>query len=258
MPRIPDMSDRTGKATGSSMKYNSRKVKDEENTKGKYSDNSSVNKNYTPPEYEKSAFHCPHCNVYAHQKWHLIYYNKGCKDFYPITKSEFSFCAHCGKYSIWINKQMCHPHLSTVPLAIAEMPESVKDLYNEARDIINRSPRGACALLRLAIQLLVKKELKENEGNLNQAISNLVQKGLPQGIQKALDTVRVVGNNAVHPGVININDNPNIANSLFKLVNIICEKMIKEPQDIDNLFDSLSDGQKTAISKRDQQQNTHV
>lgn len=53
MPRIPDMSDRTGKATGSSMKYNSRQVKDEDNTKGKYSDNSSVNKNYTPPEYEE-------------------------------------------------------------------------------------------------------------------------------------------------------------------------------------------------------------
>ena len=255
MPRIPDMSDKTSKVTGSSMRYNSRKVKDEENTKGKYSDNSNVNQNYTPPRYEETAFHCPHCNVYAHQNWYDICYADSYLD--PWS-NKISFCSHCCEHSVWINKQMCHPHLSAAPLAIAEMPESVKDLYNEARDIINRSPRGACALLRLAIQLLVKKELGENEGNLNQAISNLVQKGLPQGIQKALDTVRVVGNNAVHPGVININDNPNIANSLFKLVNIICEKMIKEPQDIDNLFDSLPDGQKTAISKRDQEKNTHI
>ena len=150
-------------------------------------------------------------------------------------------------------KKIVYPDLPIAPLPISEMPEAVKDLYNEANSIINRSPRGACALLRLAIQTLIK-ELGENEKNLNQAIGKLVKRSLPHKIQKALDTVRVIGNEAIHPGVIDIKDNPKIAHSLFNLLNIICEKMIKELQTIDNLFDGLPIEQKKAISERDQEQ----
>ena len=87
--------------------------------------------------------------------------------------------------------------------------------------------------------------------NLNQAIGKLVQRGLPEKIQKALDTIRVIGNNAIHPGKINVNDNPEIAESLFGLVNFICEKMIKEEREIETLFNNLPQGQRNAIGRRD-------
>ena len=74
---------------------------------------------------------------------------------------------------------MIYPHSSTAPLPIDEMPENVKELFNEARAVLNQSPRGACALLRLAIQYIVK-ELGEDEKNLNKAIGSLVEKGLPK------------------------------------------------------------------------------
>lgn len=200
------------------------------NTKQGNLNNNQINQSYTPPEYGKDAFHCPHCHVYAHQSQYPILYNRH----NYIENSQILFCVCCRKYSIWIHKQMVYPDLSTAPPAIPEMPEDVKKLYNEARSISNKSPRGACALLRLAIQVLIKT-LKEDETNLNKAIQNLVKKGLPEKVGDSLHAVRVVGNNAVHPGKIDIEDNTKVVFSLFKLINFICEKMIKEPKEVDDI-----------------------
>ena len=136
------------------------------------------------------------------------------------------------------------------PLPSVDTPQDVKEDYEEARSIFNQSPRGAAALLRLAIQKLVIA-LGESSDNLNDSIGNLVKKGLRTDIQKALDVVRVVGNNAVHPGELNVEDNPEMALSLFKLTNIIVEDMITKPKEVAELFDALPEGAKGAIAKRD-------
>ena len=94
-------------------------------------------------------------------------------------------------------------------------------------------------------------ELGEKGKDLNEDIGNLVKKGLPERIQKALDTVRVVGNNAVHPGQIVIEDNPKIALSLFKLVNLIVEHMITMPKEVEQVYNTLPQGAKDQIKKRD-------
>ena len=71
-------------------------------------------------------------------------------------------------------------------------------------------------------------------------------------IQKALDVVRVVGNNAVHPGQIDWQDNKATASNLFSLVNVIVESQIAQPRHIDQLFDELvPDSAKAQIAKRD-------
>ena len=64
-------------------------------------------------------------------------------------------------------------------------------------------------------------ELGGKGGNLNQDIKDLVKGGLSAKIQKALDICRVVGNNAVHPGKIDLNDNPKIALNLFEMINVV-------------------------------------
>ena len=78
-----------------------------------------------------------------------------------------------------------------------------------------------------------------------------MQKGLPQKVQHALDIVRVVGNESVHPGQINLNDNQEIANTLFELVNLIAEVMISQPKEIQDLYGTLPETKREAIEKRD-------
>ncbi len=75
---------------------------------------------------------------------------------------------------------------------------------------------------------------------------------MPVKIQKALDTVRVTGNEAVHPGILDLRDDQETAQNLFKLINFIAEKMISEPKEVEKLFDNLPEDKKEAIEKRDQ------
>jgi len=90
------------------------------------------------------------------------------------------------------------------------------------------------------------------KGNINTSIGNLVKKGLSDKIQKALDVVRVVGNESVHPGQIDLRDNSNTTSKLFSLVNIISDTMIPQPKEIDALYDEvIPEGKKEAIERRD-------
>lgn len=75
--------------------------------------------------------------------------------------------------------------------------------------------------------------------------------GLDSKIQRALDVVRVIGNEAVHPGQIDLNDSPQVVHQLFKLVNMIAQRMITEPREVNEMYDLLPDGKKDGIEARD-------
>lgn len=93
--------------------------------------------------------------------------------------------------------------------------------------------------------------LGENAHNLNDAIAALVKKGLPEMVQQALDTVRVIGNNAVHPGQIDVGDQPATAESLFKLVNLVVQRMITDLRETEEIYNTLPESARDAIARRD-------
>ena len=70
-------------------------------------------------------------------------------------------------------------------------------------------------------------------------IAFLVQNGLSKQIQSALDIVRVVGNNSVHPGELSNDDIQDSAITLFELVNLIVENQITQPKKIDEMYTNL-------------------
>lgn len=149
---------------------------------------------------------------------------------------------------------MIYPDSSGIQPPNPDLAEDIIDDYLEAANIIHRSPRGAVALLRLSIQKLCK-QLGEQGKNINDDIANLVQKGLPPTIQKALDIVRVIGNEAVHPGQIDLKDDKETASKLFDLINIIAQVMITQPKEIAALYETLPADKKAGIADRDKKIN---
>jgi hypothetical protein len=93
--------------------------------------------------------------------------------------------------------------------------------------------------------------LGEKGKKIDDDIASLVKKGLDSRVQQALDVVRVIGNNAVHPGQIDLSDDRATAEKLFGLVNLIAEIMISQPKHVRSMFDSLPKAALEAIQRRD-------
>ena len=213
-----------------------------------------MSKNYIEPKKELTIYTCPHCNTISQMEEGTHHFQS---DLYSIggglgIRNQLTIhrCQCCGKKIIWIDKNYVYPDI-VAEEANQDMPESVKQLYVEAGLIYNKSPRAACALLRLAIDRLCN-ELGETDKDINKNIGALVKKGLPQSVQQALDVVRVVGNKAVHPGQISFDvDDKGTAMMLMRLINIIVERMISEPNEIDSLYQGLPESVKKSIENRD-------
>lgn len=162
-----------------------------------------------------------------------------------------SQCYNCNKIAIWVHDKLLFPPERYGEQPNSELSEDILHDYEEARSVLNLSPRAAAALLRLCVQKLCIL-LGEKGENINDDIASLVKKGLPIRIQQSLDIVRVVGNNAVHPGQIDLKDDRDTATKLFGLVNIIAETMIAQPNSIEAMYRTVvPESQRKAIEKRD-------
>jgi len=207
-----------------------------------------MSKHY-PPVHQAKQFHCIHCGVFAAQHWrNLTFRESGESSIDP--RMEYCVCGHCWEWSYWYKQRMLVPSEAPVPPAHEDFPEGPKADYDEARDIVARSPKAAAALLRLSLQKLMP-ELGEKGEKINDDIKSLVQKGVPAFVQQALDYCRVVGNNAVHPGEILLDDTPDVALALFEMLNVIVEQRIAMPKRIQAQYDELPESTRKAIEARD-------
>jgi Domain of unknown function (DUF4145) len=206
---------------------------------------------YVSPKLGESKFTCPVCGVFAQQVWtvNLMFGTHG--DFESTPLSQY-VCVACQAVSYWSNaeKTQIFPRVTGAPLPHVDMPEEVKRDYMEARLIASDSPRAAAALLRLSVQRLLS-ELGGKGKNIDDDIAALVAKGLPPQVKDALDICRVVGNNAVHPGEITVQDEPELVGQLFNLINFIVAQTIEREKSIAVMMGLLPTGAKEAIARRD-------
>ena len=206
---------------------------------------------YYPPRYQNKQFHCPYCQVFASQDWPGIApYDSEYFDVIHIEKTnvEVSICLHCESGTLWLAEKIIYPPTRPAPPANGDLPDEIKQVYDEAAAIADQSPRAACALLRLAVEMLIR-HLGETSG-INEGIKNLVKRGLNPQVQQSLDIVRITGNNAVHPGKIDFNDTTDVQ-ALFVLINVIAGVLITQPKQIQALYDGLPESSKKAVEKRD-------
>lgn len=210
------------------------------------------------PQYMKWAFVCPHCKQFAKQRWgqaantrltqgNTIYQSFDVSD----EKIFFSQCDACDKKMIWKDENAIWPRTSLAPEAHIDFPSNLLNDYEEARLIYNDSPRASAALLRLCLQKLCSG-LGAPGKNINDDIQYLYDEfGLGRRVRNSMDILRVVGNNAVHPGEIDLQDNRDISLGLFRIINFIVDKAISEPAHIDSIYSQLPEGAREAIEKRE-------
>ena len=241
------------------------------------------------PTCNSDKFECPHCRAVAQQKWfslnlaanqvnrvinHLYFQHRPkIKDYHqePVESfiekisrelekvldtfipDQFSVatCSLCNEFTLWVEEDLIYPRKTSLPPVNIDMHDDIRQLYQEAATIFADSPRGATALLRLALQKLLVQIGKSGK-KINDDIKELVSEGLSPKIQQALDLLRVVGNNAVHPGQIDLNDNKEIALKLFQILNFIADELITKPKELEKLYgDIVPEDTKEHIKQRD-------
>ncbi len=168
-----------------------------------------------------------------------------------VNNVSLSKCFRCKKISVWVHDRAIFPSRKSGITPNADLPDNIVGDFEEARSIVELSPRGAAALLRLCIQKMCA-HLGEKGKNIDDDIASLVVKGLTPLVQQSLDIVRVTGNEAVHPGVIDLKDDRDTAQRLFGLVNLIAEQMISTPKHVKAMYDALPASKRLAIEARDQ------
>jgi hypothetical protein len=168
----------------------------------------------------------------------------------PCLENVFvSHCFTCKKPAIWLHDRLIYPPTMIGPSPNRDLSDDVQRDYEEARRVLEQSPRGAAALLRLAVEKICI-ELGAEGGTIDQRIASLVSRGLPEEVQQALDAVRVIGNEAVHPGQVDIRDDRDTASKLFELVNFIAYDRISRPKQIAGVYGMIPEGKRKAIEVR--------
>jgi hypothetical protein len=153
---------------------------------------------YIPPTLDAKAFNCPLCHAFAQQRWANIV-RQDLDAGRIVSEFKASQCTHCGKRLYWYDGTIIVPDVISAPPPNDDLDDEIKRDYLEAASIVAKSSRSAGGLLRLCIQKLCK-QLGEEGKNIDKDIGSLVAKGLDVRVQKALDTVRVIGNESAHPG----------------------------------------------------------
>lgn len=217
---------------------------------------------YNVPLAVNSPFVCPHCDVFADHIWGVVTlvtpYPEAnsvmqSRQFYTASTGVLSAaaCRSCGKEVIFFDGKVIVPAISQAPQAAEDMPAIVLPDFEEARLVLSVSPRGASALLRLVIQKLLPV-LGATKGTIDASIAELVEnQTIDVRLQQALDTVRVIGNEAVHPGELDLKDDAATATMLFRLVNFIVDRAITQPKQFADMYNGLPPGKLAGITNRD-------
>ncbi|MCP1457004.1 DUF4145 domain-containing protein [Pseudomonas kilonensis] len=207
-----------------------------------------MSKTEVAPSFRAESFNCPRCGAFAGMVWIDLLLNSN-----EYASIAVSICAACKKPSVWLDDEkfigrlrpelpmqgllggrqsLIFPLECVAPQAEDDMPADVKVDFEEARLVFTHSPRAAAALLRLCVQKLCQ-ELLGKKGDIHKQIGELVDKGLPTRVLKAFDTIRIFGNESVHPGTVNLNDTPDIALALFSLLNMAVRHCITEEKELE-------------------------
>lgn len=96
--------------------------------------------------------------------------------FSALDVFKISICYNCQGIAMWHNDKTIYPNTFHQPSAYTDMPENIKLIYDGASLISRLSRRASCALMRHALEELVKN--MGYKSDLYNIIGQMYQKGL--------------------------------------------------------------------------------
>jgi Domain of unknown function (DUF4145) len=166
-----------------------------------------------------------------------------------VQNVSISYCFNCNEMCLWVCDQLVWPKRVESPEPKLQALPDVRRDDDEASQTLDASPRGAAALLRLALDK-VCKELGESRESPKDDMASFVQEDVDARAQKVLEAMCIIESNATPPGQIGVGDNRAAAETLSGLVNLICEKMIMEPRHLQAVYTKLREGALNAMERR--------
>jgi hypothetical protein len=137
-----------------------------------------------------------------------------------MVNLHLSSCYNCSGFSVWVRDRL------VCPFRVAERPDLVAEDFEEAATILDKSPRGAAALIHLSIQTLMQEKGKQ----LDDEVASLISKGLQVEIQEAMDALQVLGNGP-HSGQIDLKEDKATTTRIFALLKMIVERRTLKNRD---------------------------
>jgi hypothetical protein len=168
-----------------------------------------------------------------------------------VQNVSISYCFNCNEMCLWVYDQLIWPRREGFPEPKLHVPPNVRRESEEASQTLEASPRGAAALLRIAIEKLCK-ELGVSGESPTDDIAFFVREDVDARVQKVLGAAQIIESNAMRPGQIGLGEDRATAETLSGLVNLICEKMIMEPRHLQEVYTKVREGARTAMEQRAQ------
>ena len=139
-----------------------------------------------------------------------------------MANLHLSGCHSCNGFALWVGGRLVFPY------NVEKTPDLIEEDLEEAAAILNKSPRGATALMRVCIQKLVPL-LKQDGKYLNDYISSLVRKALEVEIQQSMEVLQVLRNDPGQPTNLETQEDKEMALRFVDSLKAILERrMLKK------------------------------
>ena len=143
-----------------------------------------------------------------------------------MANLHLSSCHSCNGFALWVGDRLVFPY------NVEKTPDLVEEDLEEAAAVLNKSPRGATALMRVCIQKLVP--LLQKDGKyLNDYISSLVSKALEVEIQQSMEVLQVLRNDPGQPSNLETKENKEMALRFVDSLKAILERRMLQNRDED-------------------------
>lgn len=151
-------------------------------------------------------------------------------------------------FDLLIDEQpkLIYPIVSSIDIVASDdMSDEYKKIFNEARDVFDKSPRSSGALLRLLLEKIMREEFKDKHSKslLGVIISDQnVKKELGENIITLCEACKLIGNGSVHSSLLICEDEQkNDVQLLFQLVNLIFKKIVVAKKEENYLLEKANE-----------------